>query len=196
MRNRLQTDRLILRPLFISDAPLFSKYAGDYDIARMTGSIAHPFPLLSAEFKIMSMREARVRNLAYPYAITLDGEDMIGVMDLFRRHPNSDLEIGYWVARPFWGQGYACEAARAIIDEARNTLGVTHFVAGVFDDNPGSQKVLERLGFKRDATPAQMYFSMARLKKARSLSYTLNTPKVARQQAVPLRQKSVILEGH
>ena len=73
MRDRIATERLVLRELTLEDAKAFSKLAGDYDIAKMTGAIAHPFPLYSAEFKIMYLRRQKARGLAYPYAITLDG---------------------------------------------------------------------------------------------------------------------------
>ena len=81
MRDDIRTKRLVLRELTLEDAPAFSKLAGDYDIAKMTGSIPHPFPLYSAEFKIMYMRRQKQRGLAYPYAITRDGGDgeLIGV---------------------------------------------------------------------------------------------------------------------
>ena len=55
-------------------------------------------------------------------------------------------EIGYWIARPHWGQGYATEAAEAVLQIAR-TLGHRRVTAGHFVDNPASGKVLRKLGF-------------------------------------------------
>jgi len=108
----------------------------------MTGSFPHPFPLISAEFKIMYLRSLRERDLAYPYAVTeLGSDDMIGIMDLFRKDLFSPLEIGYWIAEPYWGKGYAYEAG-----------------------------VLDKLGFEQTGEREQ-YFSMARMKKSESLIY-------------------------
>ena len=184
MRNEIKTERLVLRPLTLEDAPAFSKLASDYDIAKMTGSIPHPFPLFSAEFKIMYMRRQKERGLAYPYAITRNGRELMGVIDLFRSAPDAALEIGYWIGKPYWGQGLATEAAKAVIQEARDTLGVKALLAGAFVDNPASLRVLDKLGF-RPTGVEEMYFSMARMKKARSINLRLDIE--AQQQAMPMR---------
>ena len=184
MRDEIRTERLVLRPLTLEDAPAFSKLAGDYDIAKMTGTIPHPFPLYSAEFKIMYLRRQKQRSLAYPYAITYNGGELMGVMDLFRSAPDAALEIGYWIGKAYWGQGLSTEAAKAIIQEARDTLGVSALMAGAFADNPASLRVLEKLGFKPTGHE-EMYFCMARMRKARSLNLRLDFE--AQKQAVPLK---------
>jgi len=173
MRNQLHTERLTLRQTDLRDAIAFSKLASDFDVARMTGSIPFPFPLLAAEFKIMSFHAAKRRGLSHPYAITLkDQDDMIGVTDLFRRSHNHLWEIGYWIGRPYWGRGYMTEACEALLAEANRTLGLEDRVAGAFTDNPGSTRVLEKLGFERTGQPND-YFSMGRLKNAKSQDYIL-----------------------
>lgn len=183
MRDEIRTDRLVLRQLTLDDAKAFSKLAGDYDIAKMTGSLPHPMPLFSAEFKIMYLRRQKQRGLAYPYAITREGGDLIGVMDLFRSAPDAALEIGYWIGKPYWGQGLSTEAAKAIIQEARDNLGVKALMAGAFADNPTSLRVLEKLGFKPTGHE-EMYFSMARMEKTRSVILRLDFE--IQQRAVPL----------
>ena len=173
MRDILKTKRLVLRQTELRDAEAISKFGSDFDIARMTGSFPYPFPLLSAEFKIMTFHAAKRRGLAHPYAITLKGEDeMIGVADLFKRGPDSLWEIGYWVGRHYWSQGYMTEACDALLAEADAALGPDDRVAGVFTDNPGSARVLEKLGFKKSGEP-NYYFSMARLEKAKSQDFIL-----------------------
>ncbi len=69
-------------------------------------------------------------------------------------------EIGYWYGMPYWGLGYASEAARALMDWARDQLGAKVFVAGHFADNPASGNVLRKLGFVR--TGSQDLFGLAR----------------------------------
>jgi len=173
MRERINTERLLLRPVAFKDASAFSRLGSDFEIAKMTGSFPHPFPLLSAEFKVMHLMSQRQRGLAYPYAITQDGGDLMGIMDLFRRDETAPFEIGYWIGRPYWGHGYATEAARALIQEARKTLGLSTVIAGVFSDNPASLHLLKKLGFKVLGT-SEPYFSMARLSKAESLDLKLS----------------------
>lgn len=173
MQDVLQTDRLILRRLALSDAPLYAKYVNDWDIARMTGSLPFPMPLISTEIKIEMLLSRHRRGLAYPYAITLDGADIMGVMDIFKRTENAEFELGYWLARDHWGKGYSPEAAKAVMAEAQRSLGATKFVAGVFADNPASMRVLTKLGFKNTGSDGD-YFSMARLKHMESIGFELN----------------------
>ena len=184
MRDEIKTRRLLLRQLTLEDAQAFSTLAGDYDIGKMTGSIPHPFPLFSAEFRIMYMRRLKDRSLAYPYAITLDGGELIGVMDLFRSAPEAVLEIGYWIGKPYWGQGLSTEAAKAIIKEARETLGIKALMAGAFADNPSSLRVLEKLGFKRTGKE-ELYFSISRMQKVPSVNFRLDFER--QKRAMPLR---------
>ena len=174
MRPTLDTDRLTLRQIRDDDAPSFSALAGDFDISRMTGTIPYPLPLLSAEFKILSLKARQRQNLGYPYAITQKGQDaLIGVIDLFRRKKDDILEIGYWIGRPYWGQGYATEASKAIIAEAKTELGIKRLCAGAFSDNPASLHILEKIGFKRTGQ-TELYFSIARMQKASSVLFNLS----------------------
>ena len=71
---------------------------------------------------------------------------MVGSCGLGRR-PSGLVELGYWIARPFWGCGYATEASIALIDIAR-ALGIAQLEGSHFLDNPASGRVLEKLGFQ------------------------------------------------
>ena len=174
MRHKNETERLVLRQIELRDAKAFSKLGSDFDIARMTGSFPHPFPLISAEFKVMHLRAQKRRGLAHPYTITIkDGsDDMIGGADLFKRSAEALWEIGYWIGRPYWGKGYITEACSALLTEADSTLGPQDRIAGVFTDNPGSARVLQKLGFELYGE-TEHYFSMARLKKTPSQDFVL-----------------------
>ena len=63
------------------------------------------------------------------------------------RRPSRSVELGYWIARPFWGRGLATEACEALVDIAR-TLGFQSLEGSHFLDNPASGRVLEKLGFE------------------------------------------------
>jgi len=71
--------------------------------------------------------------------------NLVGACGMGRR-PSGAVEMGYWIARPHWNQGFATEASRAVIDIAR-TLKLPRLEASHFVDNPASGRVLEKLGF-------------------------------------------------
>lgn len=136
----LVTRRLVLSSPVMGDAPAFARWLGDFEVARMTAVIPHPYTLADAEAYIRGDAGRRVHN----WTIRLDGEP-IGVIGLVEKPPK--LVFGYWLARPFWGRGLATEAGRAVLDHAFAALPFHEISACVFKDNPASLKVLEKLGF-------------------------------------------------
>ena len=82
------------------------------------------------------------------------------------------LEVGYWIARKAWGQGYATEAGRAVLDLAR-MMGCARLHAGHYVDNPASGKVLNKLGFVRKPGIV-MRHSLARGQAVPTAEYALN----------------------
>lgn len=186
MRHEIKTERLVLRPIEDTDAKAISLLGSDLDIARMTSAIPHPYPIMSAEFFILIDRENRRRGLSYNYAITRNHDNaLIGIAGLFRRSPDAALELGFWIGKPFWSLGYATEACSALLSEAKEQLGVTRIIAGVFVDNPLSLKVLTKLGFKSLGT-YENWFSMARMEKAKGVNLCLNFSSIA--QNTPLQE--------
>jgi RimJ/RimL family protein N-acetyltransferase len=141
----LQTERLTLRPLRAADAAAITLYAGDFDVARMTTSIPHPFALDDAEGFIARMARADpARELVL--AIEHRRNGLIGVLGF---HPNPDgaTEIGYWLGRPFWGAGCMTEAAAAALAWVRKSWNRRFLASGHFADNPASGAVLIKTGF-------------------------------------------------
>lgn len=141
----IRTDRLVLRPLRRSDAGLLSLYAGDQRVAEKTRSIPHPLPPGAAEaFVSRAGRSDRSEDIW-----ALDGaetglSELLGVISLDRMD-HGQSEIGYWVAPAFWNTGIASEGVRALIDA--NPHNARSYFASVFQDNPGSARVLTNAGF-------------------------------------------------
>jgi RimJ/RimL family protein N-acetyltransferase len=79
----------------------------------------------------------------------------VGLQDIGRRN-----EFGYWIARPYWGQGLATEAGRAFIRYCFQALALETIRAGAFADNPASLRVQRKLGF--ETCGAGMRHSLAR----------------------------------
>jgi len=174
VRNTLKTKRLILRRPVLNDAARMSELMNDQDIVRMTATIPYPFISLAAEFWVMRQKSNWDRGLSYGYAITENGGDMMGIMDLFT-NGDGDKEIGYWIGRPYWGKGFITEAGQAIINEAFSTFDVPYIDAGYFYDNPASGRVLEKLGFERKEMGSNLY-SVARGERAAGIELRLTRP--------------------
>jgi len=189
MRDEIRTERLVLRQLTLKDAPVFARIAGNYDVAKMCATISYPFPVLSAEFKLMDKALKKQRQLSFSYAITLEGGEMIGIAEFFRPDVHSILEFGYHLDAAYWSKGYITEACRAMMVEAQKSLGASRIIAHVFHDNPASMHVLEKLGF--EITGDDKAFSAARMETVKGFCFTCDlnqdvfiaTPK----QATPLR---------
>ncbi len=171
MRDRIETDRLKLRPPQPDDAAVMALRINDPDILRMTGTLPYPYFRLSADFWITRAQSNRKCGTSYAYAIEENDSGMIGVIDLFK-NSEDNWEIGYWLAKPWWGKGLISEAAIAIITEAFLVYNIDFIHAGHFADNPASCRVLQKLGFVRHGEPIK-FFSVARGASFDSLEYRL-----------------------
>jgi RimJ/RimL family protein N-acetyltransferase len=140
----LETERLCLRPLQRADAGAIARLANDRRIAENTASMPHPYTLADAED---FLRRVETSPSEVAFAITLNDDTLIGACGLKRDRSNA-TEIGYWLGVPYWGQGYATEAARALIDHAFGDLGLDHLEADARVSNPASRRVLEKCGFQ------------------------------------------------
>jgi RimJ/RimL family protein N-acetyltransferase len=152
---RIETRRLVLRALTDGDAARMACLAGDFDVARMTTSMPHPFARHHAD-AFLARAQALDPAREMVFAIELEDEGLIGVLgfhptDLLGRQIGGSAhvgpEIGYWLGRPYWGRGLATEAAVGALNWARTTWRRRIVVSGHFADNPASGRVLEKAGF-------------------------------------------------
>jgi RimJ/RimL family protein N-acetyltransferase len=139
----IETERLRLRPLRMSDAGRVARFAGDPGVARMILRAPTPYLECAAEGWIMTLNARKPLNEDFVYAVEREDEGLVGTIGAHKRGDES-FEVGYWFGRPYWGQGYATEALRGFISEAR-ALGALQ--AGHFADNPASGRVLQKGGF-------------------------------------------------
>ena len=140
-----RTPRLLLRPGFPEDAPALAGAIGDRMIARNLAVVPWPYTLRDAEAFLASPRDPILPSLLI-FELGDAAPRLVGSCGLARRRSGA-VEMGYWIARSFWGRGYATEAGSALVDIAR-TLGLPRLEAGHFVDNPASGRVLEKLGFE------------------------------------------------
>ena len=139
-----RTPRLLLRPGFPEDAPALAAAIADEGIARNLATVPWPYRMRDAEAFLASPRDPVLPSLLI-FERGPHGPQLAGSCGLGRR-PSGAVEMGYWIARPFWGRGYATEACSALVEIAR-TLGLASLEGSHFTDNPASARVLEKLGF-------------------------------------------------
>ena len=140
-----RTPRLLLRPGFPEDAPALASAIGDEAIVRNLAAVPWPYSMRDAEAFLASPRDPVLPSLLI-FERGAGAPQLVGACGLGRR-PSGAVEMGYWIARPFWGRGFASEACTALIEIAR-TLGLTRLEASHFIDNPASARVLDKLGFE------------------------------------------------
>jgi RimJ/RimL family protein N-acetyltransferase len=138
----LKTDRLVLRAPRPADAPAMARLLADRRIAINTARIPYPYGVDDAEQFIASAN--RLDGEA-TFVVTIDAAP-IGVCGVEPREGGP--EIGYWFGVSYWGQGYATEAAHAVIDHAFAELQHETLQAGARVSNPASRRVLEKCGFQ------------------------------------------------
>jgi len=141
----VRTPRLLLRPGWIEDAPALATAIGEEAIVRNLARVPYPYEETDAHAFLAMGEDARLPRLLV-FARTLGAPRLIGGCGL-HLEADGDVALGYWIARPHWGLGYATEAARAVLALGR-TLGHRRIVAGHFTDNPASGHVLRKLGFR------------------------------------------------
>ena len=140
-----RTPRLLLRPGFPEDAPALAAAIADEAIVRNLATAPWPYRMRDAEAFLACPRDPVLPS--FLVFERTDGEpQLVGSCGLGRR-PSGAVEMGYWIARPFWGNGFATEACTALIQIAR-TLGLPSLEGSHFLDNPASARVLEKLGFE------------------------------------------------
>lgn len=141
----LQTKRLILRPWQDEDAEELYRYARDPQVGPPAGWPPHT--------SIQNSRQIIRSVLSAPetYAVCLkESGKPIGSIGLHRNDlacHQDEYELGYWIGKPFWGQGLIPEASREILRYAFEDLGMKRIWCGYYEGNIKSRRVQEKLGF-------------------------------------------------
>ena len=149
----LETARLVLRELTHDDAPEVKQHLGDPDVTRFMDRLSMA-TLDDARAWIDWMASFFAEKSGLRWGVTLKtGGRLIGSAGMH----NWDravrfAEVGYDFARPYWGQGYATEAARALIVFGFERMNLNRIEADLWKDNEASIRVLQKLGFTHEGT--------------------------------------------
>jgi RimJ/RimL family protein N-acetyltransferase len=150
---RLETRRLWLRWPRLADKAAIIAQAGEKAVARMTGTIPHPYPDAAADPYIFNARKGNAIGEQLALAIALKGRpnDLIGVIGA-RLGENGRPFIGYWLGTGHWGNGFATEAAQALIDAVFTFTDAQEIDADARVINPSSRRVLQKCGFRHEGS--------------------------------------------
>jgi RimJ/RimL family protein N-acetyltransferase len=144
--DSIAAERFGLRPLRPSDSGLCELYAGDKRVAEATRTIPHPLPPGAVEAFIARAMAGDSRGTIWAMDGSASGlSELLGVISL-KPMDRGQSEVGFWVAPQMWNTGIASDAVRALV--AANPLNDRTYFAEVFQDNPGSARVLTNCGFE------------------------------------------------
>lgn len=145
MTRILETERLLLRPPERRDIPALVPLANDYEVAKNLSTLPHPYSDKHGEEFIARVVEQLAAGTDFPFAITRKSDNSyLGGCGLHLK--DGKFEFGYWLGRPFWGLGFATEAALRLVQFAFLELKADSVWAGWYFDNPASGHVLEKIG--------------------------------------------------
>ena len=184
----LQTKRLILRPWSENDAEELYKYASDPEVGPPAGWPPHT--------SVENSREIIRTVLSAPetYAVCLkENGKPIGSVGLHRNdlaERDDEYELGYWIGKPFWGQGLIPEASRELLRYAFEDLGMNRIWCGYYDGNEKSHRVQEKLGFVFHHTTEGLEVKL--LNEIRTGHSSLMTKERWQKVQLFLRQKSLL----
>ena len=159
----LSTSRLVLRPFTVADAPGVQRLAGVAEVAATTLNIPHPYLDGMAEAWIATHAPAWDARAAVTFAIVSTGHELRGAITLLLAATHQRGELGYWVGRPYWGQGLATEAATAVLGFAFRELALHRVQALCFTRNPASGRVLQKLGMTLEGVHRAYFIKNGRL---------------------------------
>lgn len=175
----LKTERLLLRPWREEDLGPFAAMSADPAIMEFLAPLAQPDGCRAWAKRL----QAHWREHGFGrWVVEIPGEaEFIGVVGLawvpYKAHFTPAVEIAWRLARPYWGRGYAIEAARAALGYGFGTLGLTEIVAVTAPANWRSRRVMERLGMTRDPADDYDHPSVSDEKLRRHVLYRLRRPR-------------------
>ncbi|WP_321499996.1 GNAT family N-acetyltransferase [Breoghania sp.] len=148
-RPALTLERVKLDRPTMDDAADIVFLANNRRVAEMLASMPHPYGLAAARNWIESTRNTEPGTASYAVRLKSTGR-IIGACG-YQFGPvgqGREPELGYWIGEPFWGHGYATEAAQAVIDHAFTVAGHDAVTASCRLTNPASRRVIEKCGFQ------------------------------------------------
>lgn len=148
----IATQRLLLRELEEKDLTDLAQQANNLNISKNLDLVPYPYTQEDARWFVNHCKEEQTKTPRenYELGIVLKEEGkLIGIIGITNIDDFKKKAVfGYWLGEPYWGKGIMSEAARAIVDFGFEKRELERIEAGVYDGNDGSEKILQKLGFK------------------------------------------------
>jgi RimJ/RimL family protein N-acetyltransferase len=137
---------LLLRPPEPGDVKAIVAFM-EWDVVKNLSTAPHPYLEEHAHAFLVRQGEGRAKGRDFAFAVTRkDDGAFAGMCGVHQREKG--FELGYWLGRPYWGKGYATEAAAEVLAFSFRNLRAEAVEAGWFHDNAASGRVLEKVGFR------------------------------------------------
>lgn len=152
----LETKRLLLRPFGQDDALEVQRLAGDKAIADTTLNIPHPYKDGIAEEWISKHQAEFTNGEGVTFAITqkTDGS-LVGAISLIDISKHHQAELGYWIGKSYWDNGFCTESSQAVLRYAFTELSLNRIHAQHMSKNPSSGRVMQKLAMKPEGIRRQ-----------------------------------------
>ncbi|WP_319411059.1 GNAT family N-acetyltransferase [uncultured Cohaesibacter sp.] len=153
IETRIETKRLLLRRPHREDADRIASMLNDFEISKYLTPVPHPYTLADAKAWLRRPIASKAPLLVFVIEDATHG--VVGNISL-------EEELGYWIGRPYWGNGYCSEAVRALLDfHFSKTEAMIR--SGVHIDNPRSMAIQRKFGF--ETIGREREYSCARAEK-------------------------------
>ncbi|MBZ9535551.1 GNAT family N-acetyltransferase [Cytobacillus oceanisediminis] len=147
----ITTERLVIRLFHESDVVNVANLCNNYNIYKNTLYLPYPYSVDDAKSWIQNHLENYNNEMSYEFAITdKENGELYGAIALLSNQKFNNGEIAYWIGEEFWGNGYATEAAQAILWFAFNEKHLHKVFARYFKTNPASGRVMQKLGMREE----------------------------------------------
>lgn len=151
MSYAFETARLRIRPWAGAERPALARMAGDEEMMRHVSQGRAWSDDRIDQFLQRQAGYLERYGVCFGAVELLDGGEIIGMSGM-QPHDDGRFELGWWIWKDHWGQGYAAEATRPFIDHAREIMGLDCLVAIIDPPNRASHRVAEKLGMRYECT--------------------------------------------
>jgi len=151
MSSPLQTSRLTLRPYTLADIPALVPLIGAREVAATTLRIPHPYTEdIAREFIALAEKDEVSGQCVRRAIIQRESGALCGGVGLQIESEHRRAELGYWIGMPYWGNGFATEAAMAMVKHGFETLALQRIFASYVPRNVASGRVLQKIGMRHE----------------------------------------------